>query len=880
MTPRVPPLARWLVSRLAPPEDALSLVDDLAEEHVEQVASGGRARAWRWYWSQTLRSVPPLLALRQQRRQREQWRQRQQRAKETAVAKDLWWQDVVYAVRRARANKLVSTAVVATMALGIGATTAIFTVARDVVFDPLPFPEPQQLVRLQNREWTSVSIVDVRDRGQETKTLVGIAGSTTAQPTLTDHGDPQRLNAALVSERFGEVLGVRPALGRHFRPEEHVFGGRRAAMLTYGLWQQRFGGDPSIVGRTIRLDGEPHEVVGVLPAVPFQYPWARQELWLPLVPDPESWQSAPESNWLMAVARLRPGATLAQAQAEMDAMTPRLIDKYKLEGERELEVVPLQETVVGPIRPLVLLIGSIVVVVLLIACSNIANLLLADAEARRREFAIRAALGGRGRRVARQVLIEELLLALVGGGLAVLLAHGLVRTLIALYPGELPRAGEVQVDGRALLVALAATLGACLLAGLPTLLRAWRADVGSRVREGERGVANPNRLRSRSLLVAGQVALSVLLLVGAGLLLKSFWKLARVEPGYRTAGIVTANISIPSSRYDSDEKVVAFYDRLLPALRTLPGVSSAGAALGVPMTWGGWTNRLILERQPETDESGPLADVRIVSPGYLETMGVPLLEGRAFTNADRLDSPLVVLVNQRAVRDGFGGRSPLGRRIQWDGKIREIVGVVGDFRQHSLTEPPAVEVFSPTTQIVRLTRYVALRTDRAPAEVVAALRAAVVTLDPTVAVSDVATMEERLAKDRAPARFRALLTGALGGLALLLAMLGIYGSMAYAVRRQSRDIGIRLALGAAPTLVRRGVVARALAVAGAGAAIGVVAALATSHLLATFFFGVGARDAVVFVGAPALLLLAALAAAYGPARWASRIEPTRAMRME
>ena len=877
MTPRVPPVARWLISRLAPPDDAQTIVDDLAEEHAEQLVAGGNLHAWRWYWSQTLRSAAPLLALRRQRHRRQLLRQR--RAKEATVGRDLWWQDVVYAARRARANKLVSTAVIATMALGIGATTAIFTVARDVVFDPLPFPEPQELVRLQNRRWQAVSIVDVRDRGAQSRTLAGIAGSTTAQPTLTGGGEPQRLNAALVSARFGAILGLQPALGRHFRPEEHVFGGPRAAMLTYGFWQQRFGGDPAIVGRTIQLDGEPHEVVGVLPAVPFQYPWTKQELWLPLVPDPDSWQSSPGANWLQAVARLRPGATLAQAQAEMDAMTPRLVERYALQGEaRAIEVVPLQEVVVGPIRPLVLLIGSIVVVVLLIACSNIANLLRADAEARRSELAIRATLGGRGRRLARQVLIEELLLALAGGTLAVLLAHGLVRALVARYPGELPRAGEVQGDTRTLLVALAATLAACVLAGLPTLLRALRADVG--VREGERGLAAPGRQRARSLLVAGQVALSVLLLVGAGLLLKSFWKLARVEPGYRSAGIVTGNISIPSTRYDSDEKVVAFYARLLPTLRALPGVSSAGAALGVPTTWSGWTNRLLLEGQPDSDESGPPADVRIVSPGYLETMGIPLVVGRAFSDADRLDSPPVVLVNQRAVREGFGGRSPIGRRIQWDGRLREIVGVVGDVHQQSLTAPPAVEVFSPTTQIVRSTRYVALRTDRDPAEVAAALRVAVSRLDPAVAVTDVATMEERLAKDRAPARFRALLTGELGGLALLLSMLGIYGSMAYAVRQQSRDIGIRLALGAAPTRVRRGIVARALAVAAAGAGIGVAAALATSHLLAAFVFDVGARDVAVFVGAPALLLLAAVAAAYGPARWASRIDPMRAMRAE
>ena len=797
------------------------------------------------------------------------------------MAKDLWWQDVIYAVRRARANKLVSTAVIATMALGVGATTAIFTVARDVVFDPLPFPEPHELVRMQNRQWQAVSIVDVGDRARQSRTLEAIAAFTGASPTLTGYGDPQRLNAAVVSERFGEVLGVQPARGRHFRPEEHVFGSRRVAMLTYGFWQQRFGGDPAIVGRTIRLDGELHEVIGVLPAVSFQYPQAKQELWLPLIPEPGSWQSSPDSNWLAAVARLRPGVTLAQAQAEMNTITRRLVETYHLEGEREVELVPLQDTVVGPIRPIVLLIGSIVVVVLLIACSNIANLLLADAESRRREFAIRAALGGRGRRLARQVLIEELMLALAGGVVAVLLAHGMVRALIALYPGELPRAGEVQVDWGALLVAFAGTLVAGMLAVQPSLRQALRIDIGAAVREGERGLGSPARQRTRSLLLAGQVALSVLLLVGAGLLLKSFWNLSRVDPGYRAESILTFNISIPSSRYDTDEEVIGFYDQLLAAVRALPGVRSAGAALGVPtLTWSGWTNRLVLEDRPETAETGPFAEVRIVSPGYLETMGIPLVDGRAFTAQDRLDAPRVVLVNQRAVKDAFGGRSPIGRRIEWDGQVREIVGVVGDVHQRSLTELPAVEVYSPTTQIVRLTRYVALRTDRTPADVVAALRAEVARLDSAVAVSDVATMEERLAGQRAPARFRATLTGALGGLALLLAMLGIYGSMAYAVRCQTRDIGIRLALGAAPTEVRRRILVRALVIAGAGAGIGVAAALATSRLLETFFFGVGARDVTVFAGAPVVLLVVAIAAAYGPARWASRIDPIRAMRTE
>jgi predicted permease len=875
---RAPLVARRLLQRLAPAEDADSLVDDLAEELAERLDRDGRGRAWCWYWSQTLRSVPPLLGMR--RRNRERRIAAERRAKEGGVAKDLWLQDVAYALRRARANKLVSAAVIVTMALGIGATTAIYTVARDVVFDPLPFPQAHELVSLGNRQWRSVSIVDVRDRARLSRTLEGIAAYTGATPTLTGHGDPQRLHATLVSERFGEIVGIQPHLGRLFRPEEHVHGSAGVAVLTYGLWQRQFGGDPSIVGRTVRLEDEPFEVVGVLPPGRFDYPSPRQELWLPLIPDPDGWQSDPNANWLQAVGRLRDGVTLEQARAEMNALTPRLVEKYGLDGERNVDVVPLRDTVVGPIRPIVLLIATIVGLVLLIACSNLANLLLADAEARRREFAIRAALGGRGRRLARQVLIEHLTLALAGGALAVVLARGLVHALIALYPGELPRAGEVQVDWGVLLVALAATLLAGSLAGQPAVLQALRVDVGRDVREGERGVAAPARQCARTLLVAGQVALSVLLLVGAGLLLKSFWNLLRVDPGYRTESILTFNVSIPSARYDTDEEVIAFYDRLLPAMRALPGVRSAGVALGVPMTWGGWTNRLVLEDEPETAESGPPADVRIVSPGYLETMGIPLVEGRAFGAQDRADAPRVVLVNQRAVRDGFGGRSPLGRRIQWDGQVREIVGVVGDVRQHSLTEPAPVEVYSPTTQIVRLTRYVALRADGDPGRLVAAARAEVARLDPTVAVSDVATMDERLAGARAPARFRATLTGALGALAVLLAMLGTYGSMAYAVRRQSRDIGIRLALGAAPKAVRHQVIGRALAVACAGAGLGVAGALATSHLLGGFFFDVGARDVVVFAGAPALLVVVAIAAAYGPARWASRVDPIRAMRAE
>ena len=877
MSARGPLLARWLLERLAPAEDATFLVDDLGEQYVEQLEAG-RARAWRWYWSQALRSVPPLLGMRLRNRRRRQLAER--RAKEGVVAKDLWLQDVSHALRRARANKLVTAAVIATMALGIGATTAIFTVARDVVFDPLPFAQPHELVSIRNRQWQSASIVDVRDRAVASRTLEGIVAYTGANPTLTGHGEPQQLRAALVGERFGDLLGVQPLLGRLFRPEEHVHGSPGVAVVTYGLWQRAFGGDPSIVGRVVQLEGQPHEVVGVLPPLRLEFPRPGQELWLPLIPNPDNWQSSPGANWLQAVARLRPGVTLAQAQAEMDARTPALVEKYGLEGERNVDVVPLHDTVVGPIRPVVLLIGSIVVLVLLIACSNIANLLLADAEGRRRELAIRAALGGRGRRLARQVLVEQMTLALAGGALAVLLARGMVAALIALYPGDLPRAGEVQVDWGVLLVALAATLFAGALAGLPSVLQALRIDVGRDVRDGERGAASPARYRARTLLVAGQVSLSVLLLVGAGLLLKSFWNLLRVDPGYRSEAVLAFNVSVPSARYDSDEEVIAFYDRLLEAVRAVPGVRSAGAALGVPMTWGGWTNRLILEDVPETAENGPFAEVRIASPGYLETMGIPLLEGRAFTGQDRAGAPRVVLVNQRAVKEAFGGRSPLGRRILWDGQAREIVGVVGDVRQHSLVEPAPIEVYSPTTQIVRLTRYVAVRFEGDQAALLAALRAEVARLDPTVAVSDVSTMDERLAEARAPARFRATLTGALGGLALLLAMLGIYGSMAYAVRRQTRDIGIRLALGAAPRAVRRGVLGHALAVAGAGAGLGVAGALVTSRLLAAFFFEVEARDALVFAAAPLLLLAVAIAAAYGPARWASRVDPARAMRVD
>jgi putative ABC transport system permease protein len=874
--PRPPRLARWLVSLCAPPDDAHLVLDDLAEEYVaREVAEGSRA-ARRWYWSQAIRSTGPLLVLRARRGRTADRHHRRKDGMFTELTKD-----VRHALRRAGRNRLLSAAVVTTVALGIGATAAVVAVARDVVFDPLPFPEPHELVRVMNRRWQSVSVVDVRDRAALSRTLEGIAGYTSAKPTWTGPGEPQRLQAALVSGGFGSLLGIQPVLGRHFRPEELVPGGPPVVMLSHGFWQQRFGGETQVLGRQLLLDDVPHEIVGVLPHQPFQFPPVGRDLWLPLVPRPGTWQTMPGANWLIGVARLRDGVSLETAQREMDTLTPRLIELYPelASSERNVNVVPLRDHVVGPVRPIVLLLGSIVAVVLLIACGNVGNLLLADAEARRQEFAVRAALGGSGGHLARQVAVEAGVLATAGGVMAILVAHWMVHGLLALYPGGLPRAGEVELDGRLMLGTLAVTLVVGLLAGLPLIRQAFQGDLVRALRRGEGRLARtPDR--TRTVLASGQVALAVLLLIGAGLLLKSFRELSKVEPGYDPDGVLTFAVSVPRARYATDAQVTAFYELLASGIREVPGVRSAGVALGVPLTWAGWTNRLLVDGRPDAEGSGPPTDARVIGPGYLETLGIPLRAGRSFTERDDAEAPPVVLVNERAVAEAFGGRSPLGARIPWEGKVREVVGVVGDVRHASLTEPAVPEVYSPSAQLVRPDRYVAVRAHGDPATLLPALRDVVARLDRSVALSDVATMRERLAEHRAPARFRAALTGTLGGLALVLAVLGIYSSMAYLVQRRSREIGIRIALGARPAAVRRLVLLRALALSGAGAAVGIAAALAATPRLQAFFFGVTAHDAQVVLGAPLLLVLVATFAAWVPARRASCVDPAVAMRVE
>jgi predicted permease len=875
-TPRPPHLARWLVSAAAPADVAQHVLDDLEEEFVGRAAARGPRAARRWYWSQAVRSTVPLLGMRGFGRRAARPRREAWRGEMTANI----MQDVRHAVRRAAKRPLVSAAVVTTVALGIGATAAVVAVARDVVLQPLPFPDSHELVRVMNRRWQSVSVVDVKDRAEASRTLEGVAAYTSATPTLTGRGEPQRLQAVLVTDGFGRLLGVEPVIGRHFRPDELVSGGPAVAMLSYAFWQQRFGGDPRVLGAPIVLDDVPHVVVGVLPRTRFPFPPAGRDLWLPLIPRPGSWQTSPGSNWLFGIARLRDGVSVEAARQEMDAITPRLVEAYSelASSERNVDLVPLREHVVGPIRPIVLLLGAIVTVVLLIACGNVGNLLLSDAEARRQEFAVRAALGGAGRHLARQVLVEALVLAAAGGLLAVLLARGLVTGLLVLYPGGLPRAGEVEVDAGLVLGTLAATLLAGFLAGLPLVRQAMRPDLAPSLRLAPGRVAGPPDA-TRTLLASGQVALAVLLLIGAGLLLKSFRELSKVEPGYKADGLLTFAVSAPRARYGDGAQLIAFYDRLAAEVRSVPGVRAAGVALGVPLTWAGWTNRLVLEGRPEMDSTGPPTDVRAVDHGYLETMGIPLLAGRGFTERDTADAPPVVLVNRRLVAEAFAGASPLGARIRWDGRIREIVGVVGDVRHHSLSDPAVPEVYSPSTQIVRGDRYFAVRARHGdPAALLPALRQAVARLDADVALSDVATMQERLDAHRGPARFRAALTGTLGGLALVLAVLGIYASMAYLVERRSREIAIRIALGAAPTAVRRLVLARAFATSASGAALGVAAALAATKHLQAFFFGVTAHDAQVLVGAPLLLVGVAMIAAYGPARRASTVDPTEAMR--
>jgi putative ABC transport system permease protein len=782
------------------------------------------------------------------------------------------------------------TAVVAlTLALAIGANTAIFSLVEGVLLRPLPFADPGRLVavwedhsRAGGEDRVSLAPATVEDF-RRTGAFSGLAAQWTSPVTLTGGGEAAALRAARVSPEFFRVLGVPPLLGRTFRPGKDAV--ERAAVLSHALWRRRFGGDPGILGRAVILDGKPFSVIGIMPRrfrVPlfFREPRESAELWLPLEIPPA--MDNHDARVLQVVGRLAPGRSLESARAELAAAGRRLAAAVPQSWARVgTAAVPLEEQIVGDVRPVLLVLQAAVGLVLLVACANLASLLLARALARGRDLSVRAALGAGRARLVRLVLGESLLLALLGGGAGLLLAAWGARLLVRLAPAGTPRLEDVGLDAGTLAFALGLALAASLGFGLAPALRAFGAGATVASRTGGRGgTAGRGQGRLRDLLVVGQIALALVLLVGAGLLGQSFLRLRRVDPGFRADHVLTLKLALPPARYADPGAQARFFEELFRRLRAVPGVIAAGGITRLPLDTGWGSVAVAAEGGAVAGEEPPLAGVRQVTTGYFDALGIPLREGRGFRAADDERSHPVVLVNDTLARRFWPAGRAVGRHLRigppgepW----RDVVGVVRDVAFDSLASTPEPEVFVPHTQLPSDWFQLVVRAGGAPLGVAAGVRGAVRELDRDLPVADVRPLSEHVAESIAGPRFSAFLVASFALAALVLSATGVFALTAYTVASRTREIGIRMALGAQPGDLLRWIVGRAARLAAAGVALGLAAGALLARALASQLFGVTAVDLPTFAGGALFLSGVCLAASYLPARWAARRDPRIAL---
>jgi putative ABC transport system permease protein len=805
--------------------------------------------------------------------------------------------EIRFAARALRRRPLFSLAVVATLALGIGANTAIFTVVRAVVLRPLPFRDPERLVSIYLREPGSdtqpFSIADFFDvrRAHSFERMVAWGGWSA---NLTGVDEPVTLQAQWTSAGYFDALGIRAALGRTPLPEEERPGGSKVAMLSDNLWRTRFGGDPRVVGRTLVLNGEAYEVIGILPReLPLLANAA--ELVSPLVLETDRRRANRKAGFLRVLGRLAPGVTPEAASAELDGAVARLRAAYPdtNAAKQGVRVVPLKDVVVGNSRRMLLVLQAAVGLVLLIACTNLANLLLARVVGRRAELSLRSALGARRLDLVRQLLCESLVLALAGGLVGVALSAAGTRLLLALGPARLPRAAEVGLDLSVLAFGVALSLAAGIAIGLGPALHASSRGAADGLRGAGRGSTSGRAsTRARAALVAAEVGLSLVLLVGAALLLKTLSELQAVRPGFEPEGLLSVQLSLPKSRYGTPDAIARFAERSAERLSTLPGVEAAAAASLNPLTQWRANVSFLVEGGAETDRAkAPLANYRAVGPGYFRTLGAAVLDGREVEARDTAASVPVVLVSRTLARRHFAGRSPIGARIRIDDaeewRTVEIVGVVWDLKYSGLDSEESADVYVPYAQTPQEVSVwlanifcLAVRTSGDPRQLVPSVRRELRALDPDVAASAIRPMEEAIAGSLAERRFQALLLQVFGAAALALALAGIYAVTAFSVTERTAEIGVRLSLGAGRGRILGLVARQGLAPVAAGLAGGLAASLVLSRLIAGLLYGVAARDPRILGVSALVLALAGCAAVVLPAIRASRIDPVRALRAE
>ncbi len=794
--------------------------------------------------------------------------------------------DLRTAVRRLAKSPGFAIAAVLTLALGIGANTTLFSIVDAVVLRPLPFARPAELLAIQSRrgdrEADSVSAPDFLDWSRQSRAFRAIAASTGEAVVLSGSGLPERLSGERVSPALFPLLGVRPELGRTFTVQEDR-PGSGVAILSYGLWKRRFGGDPNVLGRSLRLDGQPAVVVGVMPAG-FTTLEEESELWLPMAFTADELDSR-GAHFLSVVGRLAPGATAARARAEMVAIASRLAQEHPREDAGySVKVEPLHDVVTGSVRPALLMLLGAVSFVLLIACANVANLLLARAATRQRELAVRAALGASRRRLMGEMLADGLPLALAGGLGGVLLALWGTDLAVAAIPAGLPRASQIRVDG----MAFAFTLGLSLLTGLAiSLVPAFQTGRGrllEALKDGGRSASGgTGRHATRSLLVVLELTLAAALLIGAGLMLKSFARLMQVDPGFRPAGLVAGRVGLPEARYPKTAQQIAFLDAVLARLQANPAVRETAAIAPLPLGSSRHSLTLAILGRP-----APLPAVRLtaawrtVSPGYFHTMGIPLLSGRDLSGRDGAGAPPVLLVNQTLANRFFPGESPLGQRVRigYNELVCEIVGVVGDVKHAGLDAEAGPEMYTAFAQAPWPSVDLVVRTSAGAPIAAAALRTAVRQVDPEQAVARIQTLDGLISGSASKTRFVLALLALFAGLALLLAAVGLYGVMSWSVGERTHEIGIRMALGARRGEVLGMVVRQGAGLILAGVGSGLLLAWALARLISRLLFTVSPTDPVTFAAVPIVLAAVALVATWLPAQRATRVDPLVALKAE
>ena len=807
------------------------------------------------------------------------------------------FQDLQFGLRTLARNRGLTIVAIATLALGIGANTAVFSVVDTILLRPLPYPNPHQLVWFwesqPNLTDAPFSGADFLDFQSQNRSFSQMAAVRSLSFNLTGHGAAERIPGIVASPNALSLLGVQPILGRTFLESEGKSGASRVAVLTYGFWQSHFGSDTSIIGQNIVLNGQPVKVVGVLPA---SFRYGRDvKIWVnPINVVPEvftgtaDWErnlsTNRETHYLNIIGRMKPETSLQQAQADISSIMDRIHQQYPVTTGHTVRLVPLRELSASPIRQTLLLLLGIVGLVLLIACANIANLLLARAMSRRRELAVRTALGASRLRIIGQLLTDSMLLAFGGGMAGIALAWGLVRLLVNVSPRDLPRVEEISVNPGVLAFTVGISLLTGLLFGLAPAFAATRQSPGNFLKEGGRGSTSGlahNRLRS--FLVIGEVALSLVLLVSAGLLLRSFVRLLHVAPGFNPDRMVTMWMNFSSAAYSEKGRSTRLVNELLPRVAALPGVESVSISNDLPLTGDDTTTGVVRVDGREMFQRGhqPLMGVHAVNPGYFRAMGIPLVRGRELSPSDTAASHSVAVINQKLAELAWPGQDPIGKHFNiLSDEPSEVVGVVGNVLHNGLTEKPGPETYIPFPQNPWSYVALAVRMHNSPAAIYADVRRLVAELDPELPVHDMRPMEQVMAETMSTRRITLWLVGAFGAIALVLAVVGIYGVMSYAVTERVHEIGVRMALGAQRRDVLRLVVGKGMRLAAAGLALGAIAALAATRTMTGLLFGVRASDPLTYVSICALLGAAAFAACYLPASRATRVDPLVALRYE